>query len=85
MNISTPISSQISSISFSYLHSSDVRRMSVKQVVNPVLFDNLNNPNAGGMYDPVFGPRGSGDVYVALSSGKLQLQQAANAERFAAA
>ncbi|KAI5481516.1 DNA-directed RNA polymerase I subunit RPA1 [Pseudohyphozyma bogoriensis] len=62
MNISTPVSSQVSSISFSSLHSSDIRQISVKQVVNPVLFDNLNQPNAGGLYDPAFGPRGKGDI-----------------------
>ncbi|SCV71244.1 BQ2448_2832 [Microbotryum intermedium] len=64
MNISQPISSQISSISFSYLTSSDIRKISVKQVVNPVLFNNLNEPNKGGLYDPAFGPLNRGDMYV---------------------
>lgn len=62
MDIAQPISSSIATISFSYLHSEDIRRISVRQVVNPVLFDNLNQANAGGMYDPVFGPRGKGDM-----------------------
>ncbi|KAL8286881.1 hypothetical protein RQP46_003887 [Phenoliferia psychrophenolica] len=62
MDVAQPISSSISSISFAYLHSDDIRRISVKQVVNPVLFDNLNNPNAGGMYDPAFGPQARGDI-----------------------
>ncbi|GAA6000410.1 hypothetical protein JCM10207_008000 [Rhodosporidiobolus poonsookiae] len=62
MDISQPVSSQITSVSFSYLHSNDIRRVSVKQVTNPVLFDNLNNPNAGGLYDPAFGPLGKGDI-----------------------
>lgn len=56
MNIATPVSSQISSISFSYLTGQDIRRVSVKQVINPILFDNLNHPNAGGLYDTAFGP-----------------------------
>lgn len=64
MDIAKPISSAISSISFAALQSEDVRRISVKQVTNPVLFDNLNRPNAGGMYDPVFGPLDRGEVYV---------------------
>lgn len=62
MDVAQPISSSISSISFAYLHSDDIRRISVKQVINPVLFDNLNNPNAGGMYDPAFGPQAKGDM-----------------------
>lgn len=62
MNIATPVSSQISSISFSYLTSEDIRRVSVKQVVNPVLFDNLNQPNAGGLYDAAFGPKDRGGM-----------------------
>lgn len=62
MDPAQPISSSITSISFSSLHAEDIRRISVKQVVNPVLFDNQNQPNAGGMYDPAFGPRGKGDM-----------------------
>ncbi|GAA5886048.1 hypothetical protein JCM5296_007073 [Sporobolomyces johnsonii] len=62
MDIAHPVSSEITSISFSYLHAKDVRRISVKQVTNPNLFDNLNNPNAGGLYDPAFGPLGKGDI-----------------------
>ncbi|GAA6038963.1 hypothetical protein JCM8097_000597 [Rhodosporidiobolus ruineniae] len=62
MDIAHPVSSQITSVSFSYLHAPDIRRISVKQVLNPVLFDNLNNPNAGGLYDPAFGPLGKGDI-----------------------
>ncbi|KAK4047541.1 hypothetical protein OIV83_005328 [Microbotryomycetes sp. JL201] len=56
MNISSPVASQITSVSFSYLTSDDIKRVSVKQVVNPVMFDNLNQPTLGGMYDPAFGP-----------------------------
>ncbi|GAA6049814.1 hypothetical protein JCM3770_002174 [Rhodotorula araucariae] len=62
MDIAHPVSSQITSLSFSYLHTQDIKRVSVKPVVNPVLFDNLNNPNAGGLYDPAFGPLGKGDI-----------------------
>ncbi|GAA5858440.1 hypothetical protein JCM8547_007311 [Rhodosporidiobolus lusitaniae] len=61
-DIARPVSSQITSVSFSYLHGPDIRRISVKQAVNPVLFDNLNNPNAGGLYDPAYGPMGKGDI-----------------------
>ncbi|GAA5929576.1 DNA-directed RNA polymerase I core subunit RPA190 [Sporobolomyces koalae] len=62
MDIAHPVSSSITSVSFTYLSSSDIRNISVKQVTNPSLFDNLNNPNAGGLYDPAFGPLGKGDI-----------------------
>ncbi|GAA6061623.1 hypothetical protein JCM10212_000965 [Sporobolomyces blumeae] len=62
MDIAHPVSSSITSISFTYLSSKDIRNISVKQVTNPSLFDNLNNPNAGGLYDPAFGPLGKGDI-----------------------
>lgn len=66
MDIAHPVSSQITSVSFTYLSSKDIRNISVKQVTNPSLFDNLNNPNAGGLYDPAFGPLGKGDMSVSL-------------------
>lgn len=62
MDIAHPVASQVHTVSFSSLHAPDIRRISVKQVVNPVLFDNLNNPNAGALYDPAFGPLGKGDI-----------------------
>lgn len=61
-DIAQPVASQVATLSFSYLHAPDVRSISVKRVVNPVLFDNLNHPNDGGLYDPAFGPLGRGDV-----------------------
>lgn len=33
-----------------------VRKLSVKQVVSPIIFDNLKNAIKGGLYDPAFGP-----------------------------
>lgn len=62
MNISQPISSTVQSISFSFLTSEDVRRISVKQIVNPVLLDDLNRPNVGGLYDPALGPSDRKDL-----------------------
>jgi hypothetical protein len=56
MDIARPVSSSVSSISFSFLSTEDVRRISVKQIVNPVLLDNLGQPNIGGLYDPALGP-----------------------------
>ena len=56
MNISLPIPSTVKSVSFSVLTTEDIRRISVKQITNPVLLDGLNRPNLGGLYDPALGP-----------------------------
>jgi DNA-directed RNA polymerase I subunit RPA1 len=56
MNISHAIPSSVASISFSFLSSADIKRISVKQIINPVIFDHLNNPNPGGLYDICLGP-----------------------------
>ncbi|KAH8118620.1 beta and beta-prime subunits of DNA dependent RNA-polymerase [Phellopilus nigrolimitatus] len=62
MNIAQAIPSSVQSISFSFLTSEDVRRISVKQIVNPVLLDDLNRPNVGGLYDPALGPSDKKDL-----------------------
>lgn len=64
MNISQSFSATVSSISFSFLTTEDVRRISVKQIVNPNLLDELNRPNIGGLYDPSLGPSDKQDMYV---------------------
>jgi hypothetical protein len=66
MDIAHPICSTISSVSFSFLTTDDVRRISVKQITNPVQFDSLNQPNIGGLYDPALGPTTHRDMYVPL-------------------
>ncbi|OSD04393.1 beta and beta-prime subunits of DNA dependent RNA-polymerase [Trametes coccinea BRFM310] len=62
MNISHPVPSSVASVSFSFLTTEDVRRISVKQIVNPVLLDELNRPNVGGLYDPALGPSDKQDI-----------------------
>lgn len=64
MNISKPLSSTVTSISFSFLSTEDIRKLSVKTIVNPVLLDDLNRPNIGGLYDPALGPSNNFDMYV---------------------
>lgn len=64
MNIAHSIPATVNSISFSFLSTEDVRRISVKQILNPVLLDDLNRPNAGGLYDPALGPSEKQDMYV---------------------
>jgi len=68
MNIAHSIPSAVSSISFSFLSTEDIRRISVKQIVNPVLLDDLNRPNIGGLYDPALGPSDRQDLYVSCPS-----------------
>ncbi|KAF8076601.1 hypothetical protein FPV67DRAFT_1573909 [Lyophyllum atratum] len=62
MNISHSLPSTVTGISFSFLTTQDVRRISVKQIVNPVLLDDLNRPNIGGLYDPALGPSDRSDI-----------------------
>ncbi|KAI8356090.1 hypothetical protein EDC96DRAFT_609602 [Choanephora cucurbitarum] len=56
MNISVPIGTEVDSVSFSFYEPSEIRKISVKQIVNPVLFDTLGHPTKGGLYDPALGP-----------------------------
>ncbi|CAO3608899.1 unnamed protein product [Cunninghamella echinulata] len=56
MNISTPIGAEIDSVSFSFYEPHEIRKISVKQIVNPVLFDALGHPTKGGLYDTALGP-----------------------------
>jgi DNA-directed RNA polymerase I subunit RPA1 len=64
MNIAHSIPSTIASVGFSFLSTKDIRHISVKQIVNPVLLDDLNRPNIGGLYDPALGPSDRSDMYV---------------------
>ncbi|KAI8819176.1 uncharacterized protein EV422DRAFT_535387 [Fimicolochytrium jonesii] len=56
MNISNPVPKEVTSVAFSFLDNKDVRKLSVKQITNPILFDNLEHPTTGGLYDPALGP-----------------------------
>lgn len=62
MDISHSLHSEVSSVSFSFLTSDDVRAISVKQIEEPILLDNLNQPTKGGLYDPLLGPMSPKDV-----------------------
>ncbi|KAF5321315.1 hypothetical protein D9619_000650 [Psilocybe cf. subviscida] len=62
MNIAHSLPSTVTNVSFSFLSSKDIRRISVKQIVNPVLLDDLNRPNIGGLYDPALGPTDRSDI-----------------------
>jgi len=56
MNISAPIGTEISAVNFGLYSAEDVARISVKQIVNPTVFDNLGHPSSGGLYDLALGP-----------------------------
>ncbi|KAL4436828.1 hypothetical protein ABPG75_003967 [Micractinium tetrahymenae] len=47
---------QVAAVSFGFFNDEEVRKISVKQVVSPIIFDNLKNAVKGGLYDPAFGP-----------------------------
>ncbi|KAJ3311242.1 hypothetical protein HDV04_004151 [Boothiomyces sp. JEL0838] len=56
MNISNPVSSSIQKVSFSFYETQDIKNFSVKAITNPQIFDTLNHPTTGGLYDPCLGP-----------------------------
>lgn len=51
MDIAKPIGSEISNVEFSFLSDEEIRSLSVKQITNPQVFDNLGHPIANGLYD----------------------------------
>ena len=63
-----PVPTEATSVSFSFLSSDEVRRISVKQITNPLLFDALSNPTLGGLYDPALGPTRRADMSVVMQA-----------------
>ena len=66
MNISNSLPSSVTKVSFSFLTSDEIRRISVRKITNPVLLDDLNRPNVGGLYDPALGPSERQDMQVLI-------------------
>jgi len=56
MKSARAISDVITGVSFSFYTPEDVRKLSVKQITNPVTYDELQNPVEGGLYDLALGP-----------------------------
>lgn len=56
MNISNPVSASVSRIKFSFYESDDIKKLSVKAITNPMIFNTLDHPSTGGLYDPALGP-----------------------------
>ncbi|KAK1267039.1 hypothetical protein QJS04_geneDACA016375 [Acorus gramineus] len=46
----------IDAVHFGFYSPEEIRRMSFKQIVNPVLLDKRNSPVPGGLYDLALGP-----------------------------
>ncbi|KAI9011347.1 hypothetical protein BC832DRAFT_613569 [Gaertneriomyces semiglobifer] len=69
MDIAHPVSREITSVAFSFFNSEEIRKLSVKQITNPQLFDNLDHPNKGGLYDPALGPLDKGNSCGTCSLG----------------
>ena len=58
LNTSQPVSSQIGAVSFGFLPSADIRRLSAKQITSANTFDTLLNPVPGGLYSAELGQFG---------------------------
>lgn len=43
-----------------------IRKISVKEITSPVIFDNLRQPIQGGLYDKALGPLDPKDKYVII-------------------
>lgn len=55
MDISKPVGSEITSVDFGVISTDEIRKMSAKQVTNPIVFDNLGHPVNNGLYDLAMG------------------------------
>ncbi|KAG8964710.1 hypothetical protein FRC05_003609 [Tulasnella sp. 425] len=62
MDISLSVPTTVKSVAFTGLSAQDIRRISVKQITNPQLLDDLNRPTEGGLYDPALGPLNKHDL-----------------------
>jgi DNA-directed RNA polymerase I subunit RPA1 len=56
MNISHPLGNEVETASFSCYTSEEIKKLSAKEIFNPVIFDVVGIPNEGGLYDPALGP-----------------------------
>ena len=62
MNTAHSLHSEVSSLSFSFLTSEDIRSISVKKIDKSILLDDFNLPTKGGLYDPKLGPMSNKDM-----------------------
>lgn len=55
MNPFEPVATAINGVDFTFLPSAEIKKLSVKQITNPVTFDSLLHPTPGGLYDLALG------------------------------
>ncbi|OMJ28106.1 DNA-directed RNA polymerase I subunit rpa1 [Smittium culicis] len=67
MDISLPINSEIKSLKLNFYRPDEIRKISVKHIINPEMFDILGNPVLGGLYDPILGPFDKKDLCASCS------------------
>lgn len=56
MNIAYPVNAQVASISFGNYTTEEIRQLSVKEIIEPALFDATGSPVPSGPHDPALGP-----------------------------
>lgn len=56
MDISQPTHHFVQRVSFHLLTPDQIRKLSVKAITQTELYDTLNHPIKGGLYDPALGP-----------------------------
>lgn len=56
MDVSHPTHRFVRSVSFGLQTPEQIRALSVKAITTSVIFDGLNHPVKGGLYDPALGP-----------------------------
>ncbi|CAH8362128.1 unnamed protein product [Eruca vesicaria subsp. sativa] len=66
-NTTEGASQVVKSVRFSFMTEEDVRKHSVLKVTNPILFDNVDRPVPGGLYDPLMGPMNDTEPCVTCS------------------
>lgn len=55
MDISKPVGSEITSVDFGVMSADEIRKLSAKQITNPIVFDNLGHTVNNGLYDLALG------------------------------
>ena len=72
MNITSPviIGRDVTAVTFASYTTEEIQQLSVKRITSPILFDQLNHPNKGGLYDPALGPLDRSSLYVGVGRAR---------------
>ncbi|XP_025110197.1 DNA-directed RNA polymerase I subunit RPA1-like [Pomacea canaliculata] len=62
METSQLILDRLFEVGFRAYSKKEIQKLSVKEIINPQLFDNLGLPAVGGLYDPTLGPTRHDDI-----------------------